>query len=455
MESHSTNSKIPMSGSKPLGFAFAPGVGFAYDLAGDNRTIFRGGFGANYYNDPGINAFSGIMAPPNFQVISEWAGSTPYSLKGVSSLDVSNTLPTVWGSANPADHLAPVTYSWNLAASHLFWGSNKIEANYVGNSSHNLVGYGVRNAVPEGSETGPWYGTYYDQLYRPYKLYGDISTHFHNLNSNYNALQLSVNRQKGWFNYWGSYTYGKALAYNAEDAFNMRRWYGPAPFDRSQIVSFSYYLKIPAIGNKLARGRKAVKETLDGWQISGIFQAMSGGPISNNFGSEYAVNENTIGIWGTTSLTVGGMTNNSANLASGAYAEGTPDEVAVPQLTCDPRTGLTKNQYFNPSCFAAPGYLSNGTYRLPYIHGPAYINDSLGLFKSFVLGEKPTLEVRGEAFNLFNHAWNEFIPYDPNMYMGFDTTGAPASNTNNNAAAGTIDNKTGHREISLAAKFYF
>ena len=47
--------------------------------------------------------------------------------------------------------------------------------------------------------------------------------------------------------------------------------------------------------------------------------------------------------------------------------------------------------------------------------------------------------------------FNDFIAYDPNMYMGFDTSGKSAS-TN---PAGTIDNKTGHREVSLAAKFYF
>jgi hypothetical protein len=41
------------------------------------------------------------------------------------------------------------------------------------------------------------------------------------------------------------------------------------------------------------------------------------------------------------------------------------------------------------------------------------------------------------------------------MYMGFTTTGAPDPSTNGNASAGTVDNKTGHREISLAAKFYF
>ena len=120
-------------------------------------------------------------------------------------------------------------------------------------------------------------------------------------------------------------------------------------------------------------------------------------------------------------------------------------------MTCDPRKGLAKNQYFNPACFAAPSYLANGTYRLPYIHGPAYINDSTGLFKTFAMGESRKLEVRGEVFNLFNHAWNEFIAYDPAMYMGYNAPGGATTSSK----AGIVDNKTGHREMSLAAKFYF
>ena len=465
IQSHATTPSVPMSGSQPLSFQWAPDLGFAYDVFGGGKTIVRGGIGTNYYVDPGINAYSAIEAPPNFTVVQEYSGGggTPctsnsaYTLASISQIPYSLCAPTVWGSANPSDHHAPVTYSWNLALSHVFAGANKIEVNYVGNSSHNLVGYGIRNAVPEGAETGPWYGTYYDDYatpyLRPYPDYGDISTHFHNLNSNYNALQLMVTRQKGWLNYWGSYTFGKTLAYNAEDPFNMKRWYGPAPFDRSQILSFSYYLKLPAFSKDLG-GSKLASGFFDGWQLSGIFQAMTGGPISNNFGSEYAANRNTFGIWGTVSgPVINGQQNTNISLATngGAFADGTPDETAVPKMICDPRKGLKSGQYFNPACFAAPSYLQNGTYRLPYIHGPAFINDSTGIFKTFAMRENRSLEIRGEAFNLFNHPWNEFIASDPNMYMGFAAAGGPTISP----SAGTVDNKTGHREIQLAAKYYF
>ena len=451
MQTHKLNSAIPISGAKPLGFQYAPAAGFAYDLDREGRTVVRGGFGVNYYLDPGTNAASAIEAPPNFKVVTSWS-SAGYTLDGISKLDFASTLPVVWGTANPKDSHAPVTYSWNLAVGHLFPWSNRVEVNYVGSASHYLSGFGTQNVVPEGSEKGPWYGTYYDQLYRPYKNYGDIAMLEHNLTSNYNSLQLTVTRQKGWLNYWGSYTFGKTLAYNGEDAFDMKRFYGPTPFDRSQILSFSYFIALPGISKFDANAPKLVKKSLDGWKLSGIFQAMTGGPIqfAPYAGNEYAANRNVLSIYGSTSLTVDGTTNSNVTI-NGAFATGSTNEVAVPKLACDPRKGLKKDQYFNASCFVAPSYLANGTYRMPYIHGPAMISDSTGLYKSFELGGQRRFEVRGEVFNLFNHAWNEFIANDTNMYLGFDAAGAVTKSS----SAGTIDNKTGHREIQLHAKYFF
>ena len=451
LETHSSNPSVPRSGWKPLGFEWAPGVGFAYDFSGNGKTVVRGGFGTNYYVDPGTNAFSAIQAPPLFKVVGLYSGSKPLTLSGLSQLTWQTQFPSIWGAADPKDHHAPLTYSWNLALSHLFWGANKVEVNYVGNSSHNLLGWGSTNVVPAGSETpATGYGTAVDQTFRPYPTYTEIAQTRHNLDSNYNALQLTVARQKGWLNYWGSYAFGKALGYNAEDAFDIRRWYNPVAFDRSQVLSFSYYLDLPNVSKDHLGNHKLANAVLDGWRASGIFQASSGTPFLNS-GEGYSLGRQQISIWA----------NSGFPGPYNSYVNGTPDEIAVPVVTCDPRKGITqKNQYFNPACFAGPTLGQNGTYRLPYIHGPAYINDSTGLFKSFNLAEKRSIEIRGETFNLFNHPWNWFKPYDANMYMGFNADGSAAGSTASNPAgsnidAGLADNKTGHREFSLMVRFNF
>ena len=99
---------------------------------------------------------------------------------------------------------------------------------------------------------------------------------------------------------------------------------------------------------------------------------------------------------------------------------GTPDEQAVPTLVCNPTSGLQQGQYFNANCFQAPQaeMVANvpniGTYRLPYIHGPRFESDDIGLYKAFKIDESrsvqfrpgiqlrqsPALQLRGIRFRL-------------------------------------------------------
>jgi hypothetical protein len=466
LQDHATNSAIDLSGRKPLGVQFAPSAGFAFDIDGRGNTILRGGAGTNYYVDPGINAYSAIGAPPNLKIFSFYASAgTPLLLSNVSSISPASNPGVVYGSADPNDHATPVTYSWNLALSHVFPGAVHLEGSYVGNTTRHLNGYYATNLVPLGSETtaadgGPYFGgNYYQQLNRPYKSFGDIGYNTHNLGSNYNSIQVTASRSKGWLNAWLTYTFGKALGDSCEDSFVHQNCYGILPFDRSQAVNFSYYILLPDVGAKYMGNHKLVNGALDGWRISGIEQFGSGTPFTDvpqggaNH-NEYSGNQ-VIGIYGSypaSQVAASAAYPNATVAISNDSVNGTPDEAAVPFVTCDPRRGLKPHQYFNPSCLSAPYEGHNGNFRLPYIHGPAYFNDEIGLFKDFKVRESQKLEIRFQGFDFLNRAFDTYQQYDQSLYLGYTAINAAPTNA---ATAGVTTVRTGHRTVQLEAKYFF
>jgi hypothetical protein len=462
MQDHATNPSINISGRPPLSFQFAPSAGFAFDVDGRGQTILRGGAGTNYYVDPGINAYSAVGAPPNLKIFSYYTSSTaPLTLSTVSAINPATNPGVVYGSADPNDKGPAVTYSWNLSLSHIFPAAIHVEASYVGDTSRHLNGYSATNLVPLGSETtkndgGPYFGgNYYQQLHRPYPSFGDIGLNQHNLSSNYNSIQLTASRSKGWFNSWLTYTFGKGLGDICEDPFVHTNCYSVQPFDRSQAINYSYYIILPSISAKHLGNHKAVDGVLDGWKISGIEQYGSGSPFTDvpqggaNH-NEYSGNQ-VIGIYGSFPDQVAPYVGTNVSISNDSVT-GTPDEAAVPFVTCDPRKGLKAHQYFNPSCFSAPYEGHNGTFRLPYIHGPSYFNDELGLFKDFKVTESQKLELRFQAFDFLNRSQDKYQQYDSSLYLDLVGLNTPPQNAK---TAGVTTTRTGHRTLQFAAKYYF
>jgi len=471
---HATNpSDVSLSGTPALGFHFAPSGGFAFDFLGNGKTILRGGVGTNYYTDPGNNAFSAVQAPPNVSFTTIYAAT---SLSAVSTLSTAGLYPTVYGIASQHDTRLPVTYSYNLAVVQQMPAKINFQMAYTGNSSRDLVGYTAQNLVPQGCELygGPGFpgsaspatpsvpsyapGTYNDQLCRPYANLEALSTETHNLSSYFNSLQVTASRQTGMINFWLTYTFGKTLGYNCEDPFDMHRCYNPVPFDQSQALNVSYLINLPPIGKNYLGNHKVVNGILDGWEISGIEQFASGSPIEvagNPQGLEYdGIHNRTVNFYG--------ISDAANNYDGGPNFDprvilGTPDEAAAPTVVCDPRHGLKPGQYFNPSCFQAPALGASssspsiGTYNAPYIHGPAFRNDELGLFKTFALKDAQRLEIRTQGFNFLNHPLYTFIQYDPDLYLQYDAYGGLPTN----AGAGTAEQKIGARVIQFSTKYYF
>jgi hypothetical protein len=468
---HATDSSVPKTDGPGRGFQVAPSGGFAWDIHGNGSTIFRGGAGTNYYLDPGNNAFSTVEAPPN-ESFTQYYGITT-----ISNIPNINTyLPLgAYGIGDLHDHRTPVTYSYNLALSQAVPKGIRVELAYTGNDSRNLTGYYETNAVPEGCAAELQYligyapSSFNDVQCRPYSLLSGLSTETHNLSSFFNSMQVTASKSAGWVNFWATYTYGKDLADNCENIFDEHRCYGPAPYDRSQNLNISYFIHLPGASQHFGNS-KVVGAFLDGWAISGIEQFSTGTPLqftgaasaNGNTGNEYdGIHNRTINFYG-------GSNFDNRTLV------GTPDEQAVPTLVCNPLENLHAHQYFNAACFQAPdqetvaGQPKLGTYNLPYIHGPRYENDSLGLFKSFRLTETKRIEFRAQAFNVFNHPLDEFVQYDQGLYLQYyNTNPAPAGtpdygttyatlpSNSGPGGAGYATSKIGHRTLQLAGKFFF
>src|ERR1039457_3436018 len=180
---------------------------------------------------------------------------------------------------------------------------------------------------------------------------------------------------------------------NTLDPFNIRANYGVLNFDHTHIFNAAYVINLPSPekNNKLLGG------VVNGWVLSGITQMQSGAPIQGNTGGTLNVGYgcvNHTNADGTVSC-VGISSQNQL----GTDAVGT----LVPRLTCDPRSGLKSGQYFNPSCFAPPTPGHNGDVIWPYIHGPAFFNSDLAIYKRFNFQEHKRVELRFSAFNFLNH----------------------------------------------------
>lgn len=239
-------------------------------------------------------------------------------------------------------------------------------------------------------------------------------------NSNFNSLQVTLRHTSGPLQVLAGYTWSKSI----DQSSNLGEEVNPlnpslsralSAFDISQnfVVSYSYQLPF-------ARWLGRSNRWTEGWEVSGITHLTTGFPVTlTNYGDNSLLGAEPNGI------------NN--------YGVDEPDIVPGSlNVNANPRNGLA---YFNASLFSENALGTPGNASRRFFHGPGMENFDMAILKNVRLGETRSLQLRFEAFNVFNHA----------QFFGPQAVDGNISS----ATFGQVVSAAPPRLVQLGAKFTF
>jgi hypothetical protein len=488
---HQKDSSVPVAGVPTRPLFYSPRFSLAYDLRGNGKTVFRGGWGAYHLHDSTF-IVAGAQLPLGVQTWTEANvgnnGSTctfaqlfttgKYIPCGAYTTGTPATSPFDVSAQDPHDDRLPVTYNYNFTVDQSIPWKMKLEVGYVGNQSSSLSTLGNlqnQNVIPLGAFYGPDPVTgQVNSLnnipnsgadYRPYPNYQKINVPTHKAWANYNGMQVSLNKQAGSLIFGLNYTMSKTLAVRGSwdtgaisDPVNMSHDYGITSFDRRHIFNANYSWQE---GNKF-HGNKILGVALNGWEVSGISSLQFGPDLAVLSGNNYGL-QGTAGYYYTSN---GQDVLQSFSVGNSQWL-GTSDYTLQPIVTCNPNKGLGKNQFVNGNCFSLPPQGSQGQWNLPDSRGPKYFKWDMTVTKNFKINKRQDIQFRLAGFNFLNHPIISFSGQDANKPLSLvvgDPTGSHftsiqdalngAKVVNPNIFGGT-SYKVGQRILELSLKYNF
>ena len=232
------------------------------------------------------------------------------------------------------------------------------------------------------------------QALRPYPQYQTVNTAVHNGDksghSSYHALVIKADKRfsNSWTFNW-NYAFSKLLTDSdsyfaaegfAQDHYNRGLEKSIGRYDQTHQLKFSTIYELP-----FGRGKKWLNNgfasyVLGGWRLSGIQVYSSGTPVQLQ-------RNNPLGtLFGSIRPTIDSYEGWRAPIAGDKF---------------DPNV----DRWFKPANqFPAQPVLQHGnsTKFNPKERAPWNVNENVSIAKSFQLGENRRIDLRGEAFNIFN-----------------------------------------------------
>src|SRR6185437_890215 len=232
------------------------------------------------------------------------------------------------------------------------------------------------------------------------------------------------------------------------DNANPRAERGRASFDVTHAFKLNFDYGLPfGKGQKWASNNGIVDRVLGGWRVSSFLILQSGAPFS------ILSERGTLNRAGRSGLERASTNLSASQIKDALHLSFPANEIgpilidptfiggngrgAGPDgLTCSP---LVANGFCNP----LPG--QQGNLSRNQFNGPRFFDEDVSILKAIPIRESISLQLRGDAFNVFNH---------PTFFIGNQNINS-SSFGRVTSTLGTISNGGGARVLQIGAKLSF
>jgi hypothetical protein len=416
----------------------SPRFGFAYSH--DSKTTVRGGFGRSFGRVTAVQGsghFAGFIGQYVFENATQGVQPTFKLDQGLPAYQLPPSIDPAFSNGNNVDYWqgqeatrAPENLFWTFTiqrqmasntvleigynasiGTHLQTGLlnlnqvptaiyNDLVARFGATQAGNILRADINSALAQSAGIGPPYPSFtaqrlrtVNQSLRPYPQYQNIVTGVQNGDksghSAYHAMVIRADRRFSRdMTFQWSYVLSKLLTDSdtyfanggaAMDHYNRRLEKSVGNFDRTHVLKFATIYNLPTGRGRRFFNKGPLNHVLGGWRLAAIQSYISGAPLS-------LTRTNPLPIFnGQTRPFVDAYDNWRAPI------QGSDFDPAI-------------DRFFKPvnQFPAQPAAFGNATRNNPKVRSWWGMSEDASLAKTFQFSEKIRMDLRWEAFNIFN-----------------------------------------------------